>query len=265
MRVVVGVDLSPGATRALRQADEYARASGTSLDVVSAWPVSPRHFPTAELAVVTGGDPRRMLELFRDHVRSLVSDRTGRDLDAFSVEVSRARPEHSLSEASRAHDCRLIAVGSRGGALRGRPLLGSVSAHVVRAARCPVLVARDGPPSGEVVVGVDLSPSTTAVVSWARDLATTRALGLTLVHAERDEGRRRAVAATLARLGDGLGASRTLCPNGAAAECVVRTAELLRAELIVIGATGERTRAGPLGGTAERIVRTASTSVVVVR
>jgi nucleotide-binding universal stress UspA family protein len=242
--VVVGVDFSPGANHALRQADHYARVSNVALKVVSAWPLSSRHFAPGELFIVDERDERRWVELFRERVTSTVCTRTGRHPGELTVDVSRRRPEHALSEASRADGCRLVAVGSRGHGVLARAVLGSVAAHVVRSARCPVLVARAAPTSGEVVVAVDLSPSTRPVLEWARDLAARRDLRLTLLHAERDENRRRAMTGMLDELHRELGAARTVCQNGAAAESIVRSAEQLRAELVVIGATGERTRSG---------------------
>jgi nucleotide-binding universal stress UspA family protein len=60
-------------------------------------------------------------------------------------------PGGSIAAAAEAEGADLVVVGTRGRSGAGRMLLGSVSAHVVRHASCPVLVVR---PSSRHVEGV---------------------------------------------------------------------------------------------------------------
>lgn len=142
-RIVVGVDDSPAARRALRWAAEEARLRGTSLLVLSAWSWGSTVLPTATpLSTPTA-----------DVVRRQAAQR----LDAIVVEVLGDRPSvpvvnelvyredgaaAALVEASKQAD--LVVVGSRGrGGFTGL-LLGSVSAQVTHHAHCPVVVVQGG-------------------------------------------------------------------------------------------------------------------------
>jgi nucleotide-binding universal stress UspA family protein len=133
-RVVVGVDGSEHALRAVRRAVEEARLRGASLDVVHASP-----------AVITIpdpvlGPPIRHEELREDGER--IVDRAMASVDTGGVEVERivdiGQAARVLCDVARGAD--LLVVGSRGlGGFRGL-LVGSVTHQVVAHAPCPVLV-----------------------------------------------------------------------------------------------------------------------------
>ncbi|GAA2258914.1 universal stress protein [Streptomyces ruber] len=98
-------------------------------------------------------------------------------------------PAGTLVERS-AEAC-LVVLGHRGGGGFPRLPLGSVSLQVATHARCPVLVMRPGapvePPSGRVVVGVDLVHESgydaSEAVQFAFAEADRRAAHLQVVHA----------------------------------------------------------------------------------
>jgi len=102
--------------------------------------------------------------------------------------VQQGSPGRVLCEAADSAD--LLVVGSRGlGSVKG-VLLGSVSAHCATASPCPVVVIPIGhdneepivrTPTGEVLVGVDASPSSDDAVRWADSWAPEDAT-LTLIH-----------------------------------------------------------------------------------
>lgn len=134
--IVVGVDGSASSREALRWAAGQAELTGGSLRVVMAW-----FWP-----VVSGyAPPPPEMDLARDAevvVDGLVADVLG-DSPGAPVEkrVVEGAPAAVLVEAS--SEAALLVVGSRGhGAFAGM-LLGSVSAHCVSHARCPVVVVRD--------------------------------------------------------------------------------------------------------------------------
>ncbi len=136
-RIVVGVDGSPGARRALEWSVDQARRSGAEIEVVASWV-----FP-GTAGYVFSIDPR-ILDDARNVAREAVAQAESM---AESVEVRSEVSEDpapvALVEASRKAD--LVVVGSRG--LHGfRGLhLGSVSRHVALHAHCPVVVVRERP------------------------------------------------------------------------------------------------------------------------
>lgn len=138
-KIVVGVDGSEPSIHALLWAARQAKATGGTLEVITAWnfPNDPTPFgiipdlppPPNQLAQVRS----RLEGVLGEHSASLA----GVDVTAQVV------PGHAATVLiEMAHDAELLVVGSRGrGAITGM-LLGSVSEHVVRHAPCPVVVIR---------------------------------------------------------------------------------------------------------------------------
>jgi nucleotide-binding universal stress UspA family protein len=133
-RIVVGIDGSEQALRALRRAVEEARLRGARLDVVHASP---------EVITITDpvlGPPIRhdtLLEGGQDVIERALSgvDRQGVEVEAI---VMVGQPARVLCDVARGAD--LLVVGARGlGGFRGL-LLGSVTHQVLSHASCPVLV-----------------------------------------------------------------------------------------------------------------------------
>ncbi|XKK41650.1 universal stress protein [Nocardiopsis sp. ARC36] len=141
-RIVVGVDGSETARRALGLAYDLAAESGAELVVVHSWEVPYPYDPVAMTAA--GYQPQE--ELFERQSEELVAgllaevvDERREDLD---VEVSVVRTQNSpvsaILEAAEGADA--VVVGSRGrGTVRGL-LLGSVSQGVLHRSRIPVVV-----------------------------------------------------------------------------------------------------------------------------
>ena len=151
MAIVVGVDGSPEAKRALRWALIEASLRRTSVHAVSVWhvpvEVAPTIGPILPVPVYEPAQADREEDLRR---------RTKEQLDAIVAEVKREVPEadgvrveeqvvaghaaEMLVEA--AADAELLVVGSRGrGGFTGL-LLGSVSQACAHHARCPVVIFR---------------------------------------------------------------------------------------------------------------------------
>ncbi len=84
-------------------------------------------------------------QLMRDELRTSLNDLAEplRQLGAaVEVEIRAGRPAEVLTEVAREREADLLIVGSRGRSAARSALLGSVSAHLVDHAPCPVLVAR---------------------------------------------------------------------------------------------------------------------------
>lgn len=134
--IVVGVDGSEEAGRALVWAADDARRRGVPLRLVSTWtyPAFLAPFPY---------QPPINLEDFEQGARSLL-DKTVEDagaaLDGLTWEASLVEGPAALRLVEAAHDATLLVVGSRGrGGFKGL-LLGSVSQHVAAHSTCPVVI-----------------------------------------------------------------------------------------------------------------------------
>jgi nucleotide-binding universal stress UspA family protein len=163
-RIVVGVDASPGALRALAWAADEARLRLASLQVVHAYHAqalaAPLYFPSMEAlpgrAAAAGArppeeEPAETLEQraqFQAAVRRQAEDmleqlvhglgETVEGIDVRRSVVEDRNPAEALLELSA--DADLLVVGSRGRGGFSSLLLGSVSHQVVLHARCPVVV-----------------------------------------------------------------------------------------------------------------------------
>lgn len=139
-RIVVGVDGSEPAERALDWAIEEARLRGARLLVVSAW-----HVPAAVYGPSGFVPPvsESIDQTFEEVAAEATEDAAGRGREAgvdVETDVREGNPAEILVEAAESAD--LLVVGSRGrGGVAGL-LLGSVSAHCAHHAPCPVVVVR---------------------------------------------------------------------------------------------------------------------------
>lgn len=134
--VVVGVDLSASAERALAFAADRAAARGATLRVIRTWPPVPGLWMDSVLASnqVTDAERRELDEL----VAKVHADKPDLKMVAEAVV---GHPAAVLTQA--AAGAQLLVTGTRGrGAVRGM-LLGSVSQHLLRHAACPVAVVHE--------------------------------------------------------------------------------------------------------------------------
>lgn len=83
--------------------------------------------------------------------------------------IARGRPADEL--VRRSPQAQLVVVGSRGRSALPATLLGSVSTKVATHAHCPVLIVREQPHAGPVVVGVDDSPGSRHALRFAFEFA----------------------------------------------------------------------------------------------
>jgi nucleotide-binding universal stress UspA family protein len=167
-RIVVGVDASPGALRALAWAADEARLRLASLQVVHAYHVqalaAPLYFPSREALpggiATTAGRPadQELTEVLEDRAEfeeavrrqaedllEALLDEVGEAVDGVDVQrtvVEDRNPAEALVELSA--DADLLVVGSRGRGGFTSLLLGSVSHAAVLHALCPVVVIPPG-------------------------------------------------------------------------------------------------------------------------
>ncbi|SCF19321.1 universal stress protein [Micromonospora mirobrigensis] len=282
--VVVGVDGSESALRAVRLAAVEADRRGRPLRVVHGfiWPLL--HVPITPL---TEGPPRGGLR------------HQAEDLVAAAVDVARqAAPDVRVTgeiidgEASavllgETPTAVLTVLGDRGLGGFTALVVGSVAIQVATHADCPVLVVRGAERSdGPVVVGVDGSPSSHAAVAFAAEEAVLRGAALHAVHAYRHPASSgpgdmqplvyeehqlrgeedRVVAEALAGLADrhpGLSVGRAVTRGRPVAAL---TEASRRAQLVVVGGQGHGELSGLLlGSVSHGVLHHADCPVAVVR
>ena len=289
--VLCALDFSDGSARALARAADLAERSHATLRLLHVDPTF-----RARLAEVPGGD---VGATYRARLAEYVNRALGSD-DAFEVLgpdviVRHGEPaaEGILAEAETS-GADLVVVGTHARSGLGHVLLGSVAAEVLRQSDRPVLVVpevttgRAPGPMRPVLVGVDFSPHTPAVLALARGLAEAYGAPLELAHvlegapeatvdfgglftlsdlrSERSEGARVLAERGLERLAaDASGVARVHALAGVAETELVRLAQARDAGALVLGTHG---RTGfdrlLLGSVAEYAVRHAPCGVLTV-
>lgn len=289
-RILVATDLSESSSEALRQGDALAAASGAELSVCH---VLPYLLGVSTLFPQRNAENALRIGNIEGEVRRAVEAQVAACMPRRTAEVFIARGSEYAGVLHRAEEwtADLIVVGSQGRTGLPRVLLGSVAERILRHANCAVLVARPTLTRGVVLVATDLSdPSMPAVAAGAVE-ARRRKAKLVVLHVVefgsievtleeiimdltgRDEGWnidkqvRTSLEGKITR-------ALTQCHadgepkvvDGVPAAAVVKAADSLGAELVVIGTRG---RTGlvriALGSTAERIARTSACSVLAVR
>ncbi|MEU6641825.1 universal stress protein [Saccharomonospora sp. NPDC046836] len=184
--IVVGVDTSDAATRAVRWAAETAAARNVPLRIVHGFGYTD-HFYGGDLPL----SPQLYAELEAHALRLLAAahDEAAAVSSALRIEV--AMPATAavplLLEESRS--ARMVVLGSSGLGRFSGVLAGSTTLALTSHAACPVAVVRQraegtsAPADAPVVVGVDGSPVSEQAVAVAFREASLRGVPLVAVHA----------------------------------------------------------------------------------
>jgi nucleotide-binding universal stress UspA family protein len=259
--VVVAYDGSADAERGLEWAIRHARARRLPLEVIAS---------AGDLEYL----PERTAQEADDLVASWL-DRAGlllaeSGIGDWSTTGTKERIVPALVDASEAAS--LVVVGAQGHTVIGGIVLGSVSQHVTRHARCPVVVVRGTPGAGDprVVVGVDGSRPNRKALEFAFAHADLSGSPVLAVHGRSGHGdleeAERLLAEAVAGLRDDfpdvpvelsavpLPAVRALADASAAAS------------LVVVGSRGRGGFAGLLlGSVSATVLQHAQCPVAVVR
>ncbi|HQV58049.1 MAG TPA: universal stress protein [Ilumatobacteraceae bacterium] len=178
-RIVVGIDGSETARRALRWALQEAAAWGASVDVVHAWELIQAQPQFGEFGVAAIEEAAS--DLLSSEVRAALEQGAPRPTELRQLVGSDDAASAILSAAEGAD---LIVVGSRGrGGFKGL-LLGSVSYRVLHDSPVPVVIIPakgDVSPAddGAIVVGVDQLQPTSPALRWA--LAQAKRVGASVI------------------------------------------------------------------------------------
>jgi nucleotide-binding universal stress UspA family protein len=277
--VLAAVTLDNKADEALRQADAIARFYGVDLHVCHVLPeilaVRPL-FPHLHL------DDALMVSDLEASARGGILERvhkiTGRIASELGVTLEHGTPHSGILRTAERIRAGAIVLGGNQEE-EGQAALGRIAEQVVRHAHSPVLVAR---PSrvGKVLAATDFSDQALPAVQAGVAEAHRRGTDLVLIHAVDllpptipalppylAEGIRETQGERLDDCVRQYGArGGGLLPEGLAAPAILRAAEELPAQLLVIGTHG---RTGlkrlVLGSVAEAVVRGAHCSVLAVR
>jgi nucleotide-binding universal stress UspA family protein len=134
-RIVVGVDSSDHAVRALGWAIEEARLRGSSLELVHAYPTPE---VTAMPAIITLPSDEELRAAARATVDEALERAGGAEGVDVTVRVEPGGAAWVITEAAQGAD--LLVLGARGlGGFRGL-LLGSVSQQAATHSPCPVVI-----------------------------------------------------------------------------------------------------------------------------
>lgn len=179
MTVVVGVDGTTGADRALAWAASEAARRGDRLRVVHAWTYAiGGHAAVAETHELLAVASQRLLDRAVARAHTLVPASV-----AVDSLLARRPAALALTEAAEPGDLLVVGAGEHGAL--ASVLLGSVADACLRHAHTPVALIRpdNAGASGPVVVGVDGSPASTHALEFAVDAARRRHVPVHVLHA----------------------------------------------------------------------------------
>jgi nucleotide-binding universal stress UspA family protein len=281
--VVVGVDGSGYALRAVRWAAAEAGRRGAPLRLVNA-------FGWADEQVPHTMDAEHYLDSFRRTGEELVAQAAGAAVEHTpGIDVRQRIAGGSAIDVLRQEstDAQLLVVGDRGQSRLEGMLSGSVAVAMTTSAACPVVVVRGSgdhaPTSGPVVLGVDTSATSEAATEFAFQAAAARDVALVAVHTWWDPVAGPALASVIDLdaieaderrwLGERLVGWKQKYPQVEVGTSVLRDRpahallqQAARAQLLVVGSRGRGELAGlVLGSVSNAVVHRAPCPVAVVR
>ena len=188
-RIVVGVDGSASADRALAWAAQAAAKRGVAVDIVHAWTM-PWSGRLPDLVTL---EPTPYEQGAKDLLDSAVerASHLGFHVD-LRPHLVNEHPTVALLDA--ADTAALLVVGSQGRGRRGHRVVGSVSQQCAAHARHPAVVVVpeewDRSSSGRIVVGVDGSEPSYSALHFAASEAARWGAELDVVHAHSEPDQR---------------------------------------------------------------------------
>jgi nucleotide-binding universal stress UspA family protein len=186
--VVVGVDGSEGALRAVEWAAQEAERRKAPLRIVTVAAMPPRMHPSKE---GPEGVANELLKFSTDALDASVA-RAGEVAPGLVIDgdMLSGPPDQAIADSG--SGAQLLVVGARGMSGFVAMVLGSVSRYVANHAACPVVVVRHDTDAaaadGAIVVGVRDSMTTSEAVAFAFEEAALRGADLVAVHAWHGSG-----------------------------------------------------------------------------
>lgn len=288
--VLIATDLTPHAEPALVRGRAHAESIGAAWVVCHVIPDVLRHHPLAPRpdendVALTTDVTKKAAELVTEQVRRVL----GASPDDYRVVIEVGRAEDEIVRVAEAEDACLVVIGAkpRHGSER---VLGHVAERVVRYGHTSVLVARPGVPTGKILVATDFTERSMPSVRFGAMLVAKANVQATLLHVvqlppltmasasaafgspwvppskgtiDQLEGLGQTMLDDLSKEHGFAGAEQV---EGNPAEIIVARAAAMGAEMILMGSRGRTGLARlVLGSTAEKVIRTSDTSVLIVR
>jgi len=162
--VLIGSSLTPESDEFLRSALAVARALGARVRIVHAIPLEPIAYGFEGVYAPDILD--KLEELQANDLATQIRQTKVLDHELISADVITGSPHRVLASTAGETDADLIIVGASDAPGPAGRLLGSTTDRVIRSARCPVLILRNGMPlpPPRVLAPVDLSPSSALAV-----------------------------------------------------------------------------------------------------
>lgn len=261
-RILVALDGSDPARRAMERAVELAAKTGASLDVVSVAEELPHY-------VSKSAESEAFRQAAHDYYRPLQEEalaRAGRaGIEAKGTIAYGHTVRVTLDEIS-AQGADLLVVGSAGHSGVFQRFLGGTTLELVIHAPISVLIVRPGELGRtfkEILVCADGSPSSVAAMTSALDIK--RAFGglLRILVVSSDQ---KTIASVRAAISARDGAVEVATRHGQPVAAILGYADESDADVLVLGATGrDHERPVKLGATAQRIAALSPRSVLIVR
>jgi nucleotide-binding universal stress UspA family protein len=186
--VVVGVDGSEGALRAVEWAALEAERRKAPLRIVSVPAMPPRMHPGKEGPQTVGNE---LLEFSTQALDASVA-RAGEVAPGLVTETGLLSGPPAEAIADSGSDALLLVVGASGMGAFAAMVLGSLSRYVADHATCPVVVVRRDTDAsaagGEIVVGIRDAREANEAVAFAFEEAALRGAALAAVHAWHGSG-----------------------------------------------------------------------------
>lgn len=289
-RILAATDLSEPAAEAIRQASAQALAVNGTLGVCHVLPSLGVHMLFPQRYAREAIEDASLSERAAQRLAQSVTAVTGRSPGEYEVFIEQGTDYAEIVRRAESWGAALVVVGGRTGRGATSSLLGNVGEKVVRYAPCSVLVARPGDERGVVIAATDLSEASVPAIEAAVVEARRRSARLTILHVV-DQGvplasvalsmgytpvllspelleefRRRGGATIDAILAKLAAQAEVTIVEGHPAPTILRYAAENHSELVVLGTRGRTGLARVvLGSVAEHVVRSATTSVLVVR
>jgi nucleotide-binding universal stress UspA family protein len=263
--LLVALDGSESAQKALARAIEMSRITGATLGVVSVVEDLP-HMASRD------HDTTADLDSESAHFRNMHEDakaRARRDEVELTAEIRRGPKTNTLIEAVRSFGTDLLVVGSAGHSGPFARFLGGTTAQLVAHAPTSVLVVRPhewGRRFNRLLVAVDGSESSRGALRVADKLRTafSGTLNVLLAVAAANEA---ATIEEVRNLVAGCGIREDLSvTRGHPVQAILEYADDMDADLVVLGAVGlDHRRPVEIGGTSHRVADLSQRSVLIVR
>lgn len=273
--ILCPVDLSPVSGAVLKWAGLFASTFQAPLEVFYAdWWEPPRYFTEALIEQLSLQEQEAQKAL-RSELETLAKSSLG-DLGTYSVNVVEGYPAERILERAKELMTGLIVMGSHGRTGMARLRMGSVAEDVVRASRCPVVIAKpakDSAPAPSVkniLCPINFTSLSRQSLEISSELANSFGARLWVAHAtdhqetQLDEIHKRVCDWVPQEVRGRCEVSEAV-RKGNPAEQVVLMAQEYSADLIVMGAQHRPfLEFTTLGTTTERVMRHSLTSVMVI-